>query len=70
MTTAAVDAQHVITAEKPRKKLSLGRDVVLLEVHRDASTGVTERIPSAHVVSLAAQLAGPPAAGTAAGWTR
>ncbi|WP_139342417.1 MULTISPECIES: hypothetical protein [Protofrankia] len=60
VTTVPVDVRHaVVTAEKVREKLSPGRGVVLLEVHRDTPTGVTGRIPNARVVSLATQLAGP-----------
>lgn len=60
MTTASVDvARVVITGEKLRHKIETGRDVVILEVRRNASSDPTGNgIPGAHAVALETDLVG------------
>jgi thiosulfate/3-mercaptopyruvate sulfurtransferase len=61
MTTAPVQVNHlVITAEKLRKKIGAGRDVVILDVRRSADGHQGQaRLPGSHAVTLTADLVGP-----------
>jgi thiosulfate/3-mercaptopyruvate sulfurtransferase len=66
MTSAPVQVDDVvITAETLRKEIEAGRDVVILDVHRDAAGHQGQaRLPGAHAVTLTTDLVGAPSGGT------
>jgi thiosulfate/3-mercaptopyruvate sulfurtransferase len=66
VTATPVHVDHiVISAEKLRRKIAAGRDVVVLDVRRDAAGNQGHaRLPGAHAVTLTTDLVGPQAPGS------